>query len=38
MLVCVAQAPVGSIDWNNNEQVSKQTGPNGAIWADDLQL
>ena len=22
MLVCVAQAPVGNIDWSNNEQVS----------------
>ena len=38
MHVCVAQAPVGSIDWSVNEQsVSKQTGPNGAIWPDDLQ-
>ena len=36
MHVCVAQAPADKIDWSNpmRKSVSKQTGPNGAIWAD----
>jgi len=38
MPACVAQAPEGRIDWSANEHgVSKQTGPNGAIWADVTQ-
>ena len=34
--LCMAQVTAGRIDWSANEQksVSKQTGPDGVIWAD----